>query len=297
MTALGLGLSGQLNLSPRKQRRQPFAPNRLSGLAFWYDADDSSYVGGTWGDLSGQGNDATQPTASKRPTKTTDTAGRTLLRFDGVDDVLSVSTPPSFASGLTFFIVYRVRTAVDFQGIFSASAATGADHQQFFSLEYEQALSRRVQVFGRSAQPNQVFVEGVDSTQAQYAIVTFDDDAINVELRDLNGIRGDISTAVAFGTPAAIVLGARYNAGAPFGFGAVDRRGRAPRCWGLDQRHIFRQLRDAGRDRARRPLRRCAIRLRGSRHHGDGRGHARPVGRGSTAAGRLGHSQMEPLDG
>jgi hypothetical protein len=222
MTALGLGLSGQLNLSPRKQRRQPFAPNRLSGLAFWYDADDSSYVGGTWGDLSGQGNDATQPTASKRPTKTTDTAGRTLLRFDGVDDVLSVSTPPSFASGLTFFIVYRVRTAVDFQGIFSASAATGADHQQFFSLEYEQALSRRVQVFGRSAQPNQVFVEGVDSTQAQYAIVTFDDDAINVELRDLNGIRGDISTAVAFGTPAAIVLGARYNAGAPFGFGAVD---------------------------------------------------------------------------
>ncbi len=88
--------------------------------------------------------------------------GRTLLRFDGVDDVLSVNTPPSFASGLTFFIVYRVRTAVDFQGIFSASAATGADHQQFFSLEYELALSRRVQVFARSAQPNQVFIEGVE---------------------------------------------------------------------------------------------------------------------------------------
>lgn len=221
MTALRLGLGSRLSLSPKRGHRG-FAPNQLSGLAFWYDSADSAYSGGTWSDLSGNGNDAVQATGSSQPVKTTDASGRPVLRFDGIDDVLSVSVPPSFANGLTFFIVYRVRTPVDFRGIFTASAASGTDHQQFFTLQYEQAANRQVQVFGRSAQANQVVVRGVDSTEKQYAIVTFDDDAIDIELRDLNGIKGDTSTAAPFGTPAAIVLGARFNAGAPFSFGAVD---------------------------------------------------------------------------
>ena len=126
------------------------------------------------------------------------------------------------SGGLTFFIVYRVRTPVDFHGIFTASAATGTDHQQFFTLQYEQVTNQRIQLFGRSIQPNQVVAQGVDSTEKQYAIVTFDDDGIDVELRDLNGIKGDTSTFAPFGTPAAMVLGARYNQGTVFRFGAVD---------------------------------------------------------------------------
>ena len=65
-------------------------------------------------------------------------------------------------------------------------------------------------------------VQGVDSRETQYAIVTFDDDGVDVELRDLNGIKGDTSTSAPFGTPAVMVLGARYNQGAVFNFGAVD---------------------------------------------------------------------------
>jgi hypothetical protein len=144
------------------------------------------------------------------------------LRFDGVNDALLVETPPDLSAGLTLFVVYRVRTPVNLRGIFTASAATGVDHEQFFTLQYWQVVDQLVQVFGRSIQQDQVVVRGVDSTETQYAIVTFDDDGVDVELRDLNGIAGDMSTSAPLGAPAAMVLGARYGQGAAFNFGAVD---------------------------------------------------------------------------
>jgi hypothetical protein len=223
MTALGLRLTTRLRLSSgRRSSVPPFLPPRLPGLAFWYDAVGSIYGSGTWHDLSGNGNHAAQPIASRQPSQTTDSMGRKLLRFDGVNDALLVNAPPDLSAGLSLFVVYRVRTPVDFHGIFAASAATGTDHQQFFTLQYEQTSNRRIQVFGRSIQPNQVVAQGVDSTETQYAIATFDDDGVDVELRDLTGIKGDTSTFAPFGTPAVMVLGARYNQGAVFNFGAVD---------------------------------------------------------------------------
>ena len=223
MTVLRLGLSGRLSLSSSGRRLPPpFLPTHLPGLAFWYDAEVGSYAGGTWGDLSGNDNHAVQPGASARPTATTDAASRRLLRFDGVDDALLVTDPPDLSDGLTFFVVYRVRTPVDFRGIFTASAATGTDHQQFFTLQYEQATNQRIQLFGRSIQPNQLFVLGADSTLKQYALATLASDGITAELRDLTGAAADSSTLAPFGTPAAMVLGARYNDGTTFRFGAVD---------------------------------------------------------------------------
>jgi hypothetical protein len=223
MTALGLRATARLSLgSGGRPGARPFLPRRLPGLAFWYDAAGSTYAGGTWHDLSGNGNHAAQPIASRQPSQTTDDMGRKLLRFDGVNDALLVNAPPDLSGGLTLFAVYRVRTPVDFHGILAAAAPTGADHQQFFTLQYEQTANRRIQVFGRSSQPNQVVAQGVDSTETQYAIVTFDHDGVDVELRDLTGIKGDTSTFAPFGTPAVMVLGARYNQGAVFNFGAVD---------------------------------------------------------------------------
>ena len=223
MTVLGLRSTGRLRLSSgRRPLPAPFLPTRLPGLAFWYDVEVSDYAGGTWHDLSGNDNHAVQPSASRRPAKATDAAGRQLLSFDGINDALLVGSPPDLSNGLTFFIVYRVRTPVDFHGIFTASAATGTDHEEFFTFQYEQATNQRVQLFGRSIQPNQIVSQGVDSTEKQYAIATFDDDGVDIELRDLNGIKGDMSTFAPFGTPAAIILGARYNQGAVFRFGAVD---------------------------------------------------------------------------
>lgn len=223
MTALGLRTSGRLRLSAGRRTRAPtFAPTGLSGLAFWYDASLSTYAGGTWHDLSGNGNHAAQPIASQQPSHTVDEVGRKVLRFDGVDDALLVNTPPDLSAGLTLFVVFRVRTPGDFNGIFTASAATGADHEQFFTLQYWEVAEQQVQVFGRSVQLDQTVVRSVESTETQYAIVTFDDDGIDVELRDLNGIASDMSTSAPFATPAVMVLGARYNQGAVFNFGAVD---------------------------------------------------------------------------
>lgn len=223
MSALRLRSSGKLRISPRRRgRATPFLPPRLPGLAFWYDASLSGYADGIWHDLSGQNNHASQATPSRRPGKATDAAGRGLLSFDGVDDALSVATPPDLSAGMTLFIVYRVRTPADFHGIFAASAASGIDHQQFFTLQYEQAANHRVQLFGRSVQPKQVVAKSVDSTETQYAVATFDDDGVDVELRGLGDTAGDTSTFAPFGTPAAMVLGARFQNGAPFSFGAVD---------------------------------------------------------------------------
>jgi hypothetical protein len=223
MTVLRLGLSKGLHLSPSDRRLPPpFLPIRLPGLTFWYDAEVSSYAGGVWSDLSGHHNHASQPSASARPIATVDGAGRRLLRFDGINDALRVANPPDLSAGATFFVVYRVRTPVDFRGIFTASAATGTDHEQFFTLQYEQAVNRRIQVFGRSIQPNQLFTPGVDSTLKQYAIATLANDGVTTELRDLAGATSDSSSFAPFGTPAAIILGARYNDDTIFRFGAVD---------------------------------------------------------------------------
>jgi hypothetical protein len=161
VTTLGFRASGRLRLtSARRPLASPFLPNRLPGLAFWYDAAVSGYAGGIWRDLSGNGNDAAQATLSQQPIRTTDEAGRAVLRFDGLNDALLVGAPPDLSGGLTLFAVYRMRTPVDFRGIVTAAAATGTDHEQFFTLQYEQAANRRIQVFGRSIQPNQVVVQG-----------------------------------------------------------------------------------------------------------------------------------------
>jgi hypothetical protein len=223
VTALGLRTAGRLRLSAgRRNRARAFVPSRLSGLAFWYDGALSTYADGVWHDLSGNDNHAVQAIASQRPSHTLDETGRQVLRFDGINDSLLINTPPDLSAGLSLFVVYRVRTPGDFRGIFAASAASSADHQQFFALQYEQVANQRVQLFGRSLQPDQVVIQRVDSTQMQYALITFDDDGVDVELRDLNGIAGDSSTAAPLGTPAVMLLGARYNQGSVFNFGAVD---------------------------------------------------------------------------
>jgi hypothetical protein len=228
MTALRLGPG--LGLSRRWRRRAPaaapFSPNQLSDLAFWYDAIQSPVVesGGIveqWQDLSGNGKHATQSNSAQRPTKTSDAAGRQMLRFDGADDVLLVSSPPDLSAGVTAFVVFRMRNREQFRGILAASAATGTDREAFFALQNSAELSQAFQLFGKSLQQDNLTIDSrPDSTEMQYAVVTIG--TASGEFRDLNGQATDITTAVALGTPAAIVLGGRYNNGAPFSFGAVD---------------------------------------------------------------------------
>jgi hypothetical protein len=74
-----------------------FSPTDIAGLKLWLDAsqitglNDGDAVS-TWSDLSGNGRNFTQATASYRPTYKTNIRGSLpVVRFDGVDDYLAGS--------------------------------------------------------------------------------------------------------------------------------------------------------------------------------------------------------------
>lgn len=203
----------------------PFSPAAIGGLAFWYDAEQSQQTapGGAvmrWRDLSGNGNDAEQDDAAARPLPISDGSGRSALRFDGVDDVLEVTTPPDLSAGVTAFVVFRMRERADFTGILAAGAAGGADHEQYFALQNASAASEQLQLSGRSLEADPLLVESIDSGEVQYALFTID--AAAASLRDVSGTTTDASSTTTFGTPAALTLGARLNDGLPVAFGAID---------------------------------------------------------------------------
>ena len=94
-----------------------FSPLGISGLKLWLDAsqitglNDGDAVG-TWADLSGNGNDATQATGSKKPTfQTNEINARPVVRGDGVDDLLACSTQVIPNSNCSVFVVLKAVTS------------------------------------------------------------------------------------------------------------------------------------------------------------------------------------------
>ena len=111
MTVLGLRPSGRLGLSPRRRRSSlpSFSPDQLADLAVWYRAGDpqNTVTAGAVEqafDLSGNGRHGTASDSTARPLDTTDPDGRAIMRFDGSNDSLQVTSPPSLAAGVTMFI-------------------------------------------------------------------------------------------------------------------------------------------------------------------------------------------------
>lgn len=88
-----------------------FKPNQIPGLQLWLDA--SQIVGlndgdavATWSDLSGNGRDFTQATASKRPLyKTNQRGALPTVLFDGIDDHLQASFS---CTAKTIVVVFRI---------------------------------------------------------------------------------------------------------------------------------------------------------------------------------------------
>lgn len=107
ITDLSRGLA-----APRRWR-----PSRLSGLRLWLDASRISGLAdgdpvSTWSDLSGQGNNATQSTTAAKPLyKTAIVNGRPVVRFDGVDDYLTVANTASFDMATPTIIVVGTASA------------------------------------------------------------------------------------------------------------------------------------------------------------------------------------------
>lgn len=226
MTTLGLRSSRRLSLSSGGRPRAtlpPESPDEMSALAFWYDAETSPTIeaGGVverWDDLSSNGNHAGQAVSSERPTKATDGEGRDVIRFDGIDDTLAVAVPPNLAAGVTLFVVFAVRTRSDFSGIVSAAAATGVDHEAFFSLQNASAASNQFQWLGRSAEADPLLIERNDDPTINLAILTAAGG--NARFEDVDG-QGLDTYDGAFATPDQIIVAGHYDNGT-FGYSAID---------------------------------------------------------------------------
>lgn len=112
----------------------PFTPRSLSGLKLWLPADRiSGLVDGdpvaTWGDLSGQGNHATQGTGAAKPLFKTNIAnGRPGVLGDGVDDFLTLAAGACtalMAGDRTIFLVTKWVTHGANRRVISLSNAGG----------------------------------------------------------------------------------------------------------------------------------------------------------------------------
>lgn len=108
-----------------------YSPKEISGLQLWLDASTINQADGTavasWSDLSGNAYDAAQATTASQPTyKTNIQNGLGVVRFDGVDDFLSLSTGLGMFNsvpGATVIVVGRY--AFDSTSDISFSASVG----------------------------------------------------------------------------------------------------------------------------------------------------------------------------
>jgi hypothetical protein len=141
-----------------------------------------------------------------------------VVRHDGVDDVMALTGVLPVLQPFTVAVVYRVRDRDEFRGVLSAAAASGVDHTSFWTFELASAASNAMQLYGRSADAVPLALIRQDSGDVQVAIWTVA--AGSASLRDASaGVAA--SYGGSFGTPAAIVLGARYD-GSPLNHAAVD---------------------------------------------------------------------------
>lgn len=143
-TGLGLGLSGfRLKTGPST------IPESILGLQLWLDAADSSTMyqssGGSaatsdgdpvglWWDKSGNARHATQSDGTKKPTlKLAGKNGRSILQYDGSNDLLSISGSSSSMKFLhstdsTIFLVFKytiLNNAALLDSSLGSSAQTG----------------------------------------------------------------------------------------------------------------------------------------------------------------------------
>jgi hypothetical protein len=106
-----------------------FNPMSIAGLSTWLKADSLVLSDGnpvaTWADSSGNGHDATQATAGKRPLyKTGILNGNPAVLFDGVDDILDIAAPVSNNS-FSLFVAFEPVASSDGYGAMYTSNGVG----------------------------------------------------------------------------------------------------------------------------------------------------------------------------
>lgn len=213
----------QLEGYVRARRGLSWSPLQFgTDLAWLHDVDESSFVESDgavdrWHDRTSNGRHFEQNGAS-RPARANDAAGRQIVRFDGIDDVMVMAGTLPSLDPFTLALVYTVRERGDFVGLVSAAPASGADVNEFWSLQTTTADGADIQLVGREVETDQLVLVRPDTASAEIALWTTN--AGSGSLADRTGEATD-TYAGSFGVPAEIVLGGRYD-GAPFGQAAVD---------------------------------------------------------------------------
>jgi hypothetical protein len=229
MGTLGLRPSGRLGLSPRRRRPSTplFAPDQIANLAFWYKAGDAlnTVTGGAIAqafDLSGNARHGSSNSSGARPLATTDPDGRAVMRFDGVDDAMTVGNPPNLATGATVFIAYRIRQHVNGAGIFGVGRSGDAQGNDKWFEFTSSFTANRTQLVSKDTLANPIVVPArIDPRgDKNYAILSVNNTTGTV--RDFLGAVSDVGTDAALpGTPDTIAIGSRVfnqSAGPTFGF-------------------------------------------------------------------------------
>ena len=113
-----------------------WSPASIAGLQLWLDAsqiaglNDGDAVA-TWSDRSGNGNNATQATASKRFTyQTGEINGLPIVRGDGIDDFFDVTTPLNLTDYTVFAVVKR---AAGSQSVLAGAEGAGQSYMGIFT--------------------------------------------------------------------------------------------------------------------------------------------------------------------
>jgi hypothetical protein len=124
----------QINIDVFASSAEAFSPLSLSP-ALWL-SDTGSDVS-IWSDISGNNRHATQATAGSRPAIITSALnGRQVRRFDGVDDLLSLTTGLGMLQnvpGATVIAVYKyITNSVNNKGVFVATNGIGASSSRTF---------------------------------------------------------------------------------------------------------------------------------------------------------------------
>lgn len=191
---LGLGLAGYILPVPG------FTPKKVSGLLAWYDAANVGSVyqsaGGSlatadgdpvgqWQDLSGNGYHWAQASGTNKPAFRTNVKnGRPVIRFDGVNDYMSISGSASAMKALhtgnsSVFVVFNCSSLAATRFLYDSTNASGSNTGSYLRVNTTGAFQRFVAAGAANAPVENVSASSAVVAGSWYvtAVVTMPADA------------------------------------------------------------------------------------------------------------------------
>ncbi len=208
----GVTVSAPVALTVRAN--DPIPLPSTATLSLWLRADkgvtETAGAVSGWDDQSGNFNNGAQATVSKRPVLVSNAAnGNPVIRFDGTDDFLAVTSSDTLAitGDISTFFVVKFDDFTGFRAVWAKTAGNQPAPTDFYTLP-DSGLPR---VFRGNGSTAAGFVDAVAAPNAgEYAIIGFDMAGPTLH-HYLNGVangQGDITSAIK-DTGAPLLIGTR----------------------------------------------------------------------------------------